>query len=146
MSLKKQWNYFPSTYQNKDKIGNYYIDNLVRLKLFSYLRTEIYFYFQFQIIAVFFIIFKSEADFSFQNFSELNILTRILPKIIKKPFSIIRKGWFHLEDIHSSKRFKKSLFSVTIKNCRMLLLWQYVCNHTFSIIKLKVLWCAKLHT
>lgn len=87
MSLKKQLNYFLSTYQNKDQIGNYFIDNFVHLKFFSYVRTEIYFNFEFQIISLFFIILKLEADFPFPNFSELNILIRILSNMIKKPFT-----------------------------------------------------------
>lgn len=86
MSLEKQLNYFLSTYQNKDKIGNYFTNNFVHLKLFSYVKTEIYFYSEFQIISVFFIIFKLEADFPLQNFSELNILIRVLTNMIKKPF------------------------------------------------------------
>lgn len=47
MSLKKQLNYFLSTYQKKDKIGKYLVDNFGHLKLFSYVRIEIYFHFEF---------------------------------------------------------------------------------------------------
>lgn len=50
-------------YQNKDKIGNYLMDNFVILNLFSYIRAEMDSYFEFQLITIFFIIFLLEASF-----------------------------------------------------------------------------------